>query len=85
MRMHILVVVVIVAVADLIPGTIGASFDDMHEPMLFEETECTEDVRLVDGENLVFQLSQCHRTHSRSQFSDYDDAIGRRLNAVLLK
>ena len=83
--MYIFIVIVIVAVTDLISGTIGVSFDDMHKPMLLEETECTEDVRLVDGENLVFQLSQCHRTHSRSQFPDYDDTISCRLNAVLFK
>ena len=83
--MHILIVLVVMAVADLIPGTVRTPFDDMHQVMLLEQTERPEDVRLVDGENLVFQLSQCHRTHSRSQFSDYDDAIGRRLNAVLLK
>ena len=83
--MHILIVIMIVTVTDLIPGAVGASFDDMHKPVLLEDAERPEDVRLVDGEDLVFQLRKRHRTQSRRQLPDHDDTVGRRLDTVLLQ
>ena len=57
-RMLVVVVLVVVAVAELITHTLAAALDDMHEVMLAKEGQGTEDVRLVDGQDLIFQLRE---------------------------
>ena len=84
MRMDILIMVVIVAVTELIAHALAAPFDDMHEVVLTEERQRTEDVRLVDGQNPCFQLCERHRSQAFRQLPHYDDTVGRRLDAMLL-
>ena len=54
MRMDILIVVVIMAMAEFIAHTLAATLDDMYQMMLLKQGEGTEDVRLVDTQNLIF-------------------------------
>ena len=78
MEMWVLVVVMvmIVAVAELVAQAI-AVLDDMHEVFFTEEREGTEDVRLVDGADGVFEFGERHGSHGRGESLDDDNAIGR--------
>ena len=72
----VVVMVVIIAVAEFIAQAI-AVLDDMHEVFLSEEREGTEDVRLVDGADGVFEFDERHGSHGRGESLDDDNAIGR--------
>ena len=72
----VVVMVVIIAVAEFIAQAI-AVLDDMHEVLLSEEREGTEDVRLVDGADGMFKFDERHRPHGRGESLDDDNAIGR--------
>ena len=85
MRMDILIMVVILAMAEFIAHSLTAPFNDMHEMVLTEECQCTEDIRLVDGQNLRFQLCERHRAQACGQCPHHDDAVRRRLDTVFLQ
>lgn len=72
----VVVMVVIIAVAEFIAQAI-AVLDDMHEVLLSEEREGTEDVRLVDGADGMFKFDERHGSHGRGESLDDDNAIGR--------
>ena len=84
-RMLVVVVLVVVAVAELIAHTLAAALDDMHEVMLAEEGQGTEDVRLVDGQDLIFQLRQGDGMQGLHQFLEYHNTVCRRLDTVFLQ
>ncbi len=71
----VVVMVVIIAVAEFIAQAI-AVLNDMHEVLLSEEREGTEDVRLVDGADGMFKFDERHGSHGRGESLDYDNAIG---------
>lgn len=58
-EMHVNVIIVFVAMTmtQFIAHTISSVLDDMDEMMLLEEVKSTEDARLVNGQNLCFQLT----------------------------
>ncbi len=72
----VVVMVMIIAVAELVAQAI-AVLDDMHEVFLSEEREGTEDVRLVDGADGMFEFGERHGSHGRGESLDDDNAIGR--------
>ena len=74
--MLVIVVVVPMTVAELVAQAI-AVLDDMHEVLLSEEREGTEDVRLVDGADGMFKFDERHGSHGRGESLDDDNAIGR--------
>lgn len=73
--MLVVVMVMIIAVAELVAQAI-AILNDMHEVFLSEEREGTEDVRLVDGADGVFEFGERHGSHGRGESLDDDNAIG---------
>ncbi len=83
--MDILIMIVVVTVAEFIPYTLAAPFDDMHQMMLTKECQRPKDIRLVDGQNPAFQFCERHRPQAFSQLSHHDDAVGRWLDAVFLQ
>ena len=74
--MLVVVVVVPMTVAELVAQAI-AVLNDMHEVLLSEEREGTEDVRLVDGADGMFKFDERHGSHGRGESLDDDNAIGR--------
>ena len=59
--MYVLVVIMfvaILAVAEFVAYTIATVLDDMHQMVLAEKGESTEDARLVDRQNLILQFRQ---------------------------
>ena len=85
-EMHMLVVVIVVtmvAVAEFIAHAVAAILDDVHQMVLAEEGERTEDARLVDGQNLVFQFAERQRTLGIGQRLHHHDAVGGGFDAVL--
>ena len=73
--MLVIVVVVPMTVAELVAQAF-AVLDDMHEVLLSEECEGTEDVRLVDGADGMFKFDERHGSHGRGESLDDDNAIG---------
>jgi hypothetical protein len=58
-KVDVLVVVVLMAVlaeAEFVAHTVAAVLDDMDQMVLAEERQGTEHPRLVNRQNLVFQL-----------------------------
>ena len=80
-NMHIVVDGMVEAVAEFITHTFTV-FKHMDEMLFLEECQSTEDARLVDASDAVFQL--CHRegTAFLGQSFGHDDTIGGRLDAV---
>ena len=85
-EMHVNVIIVFMAetMAQFIAHTISSVLDDMDEMMLLEEVKSTEDARLVNGQNLCFQLTQRHRTVASQQGINHDNAIGCGFDAMRL-
>ena len=73
--MLVVVVVVPMTMAELVAQAI-AVLDDMYEVLFSEEREGTEDIRLVDGADGVFEFDERHRSHGRGESLDDDNAIG---------
>lgn len=82
--MLVVVVVVPMTVAELVAQAI-AILDDMHEVLFSEEREGTEDVRLVDGRNLMLQLCQRLWQHGGTEGSHHDNPVGGGLDIMLFK
>jgi hypothetical protein len=85
-EMYMLIVVgivAIVAVTELIAYTIATIFDDMHQVVLTEEGKGTEDTRLVNRQDLIFQLGERQRTLGIGQRLYYHDTIGCGFYAML--
>ena len=85
MRMDILIMFVIMAMAEFIPYSLAATLYHMHKVVLTEECQRSEDIRLVDGQNPTFQLCEGYRSQAFSQLFYHDNTVGRRLDAVLLQ
>ena len=59
-EVHMLVVVAVVTVVtmtELIAHAVAAILDDVYQVVLTKNSKCTEDTRLVNGQDLVFQLT----------------------------
>ena len=82
--MLILVVVMVMTVTEFVARAVAAALDGMDEMVFTEEGKGAEDVRLVDGHNPSFQLSQRERLYRSRQGLDDKDTVGRRLDTVLL-
>ena len=52
----IVVLMAIVAVAQLVAHAVAPVLKDVYQVVLTEECECAEDARLVDGKDFVLQL-----------------------------
>lgn len=85
MRMLVVVVLMTMTMTELISRSIAAALDDMHQMILSEEGQCTEDVRLVDRRNTALQFRQRLWQHRGGQRLQYNDAVGCRLDAMFLK
>ena len=85
MRMHILIVVVVMTVAQFVAHPIAASLNDMYEMVLTEDGERTEDVRLVDAQDPFLQFCQRDWVKSLYQFFQHHDTVGCDLYPVLLE
>ena len=58
-EMYVLVVVLMMAIvtmAQFVAHTVATVFQNMHQVVLAEERERTEDARLVDRQNLILQF-----------------------------
>lgn len=78
----VLVVVLVMAVAQFVACSAVAVFDDVHQMVGPEQGQRTKDVRLVDGEDLHFQLPHRHGAAAGGQRPQDDDAVGGGLHAV---
>ena len=83
--MLIVVVLVIVTMAELVSDAVGTALDGVYKVVLPEQGERTEDVRLVDGLDPSFQLSQRLGLHRTRQSSRYHNPVGRRLHTMLFE
>lgn len=83
-RMLVIIMFVAVAVAEFISRAIAVAFNRMNQMVLTEEIQRTEDIRLVDAQNLILQLRQRNRTQGLHQFLQHDNTVSRRFYAVLL-
>ena len=83
----VLVVIVVLAVttAELIACAVAATFDGMHQVLLTEEGEGSEDIRLVDGLDPALQFRQRLGQHRAGQRLHHHDAIGSGFDVVLLE
>lgn len=82
--MLVIVVVVPMTVAELVAQAF-AVLDDMHEVLLSEECEGTEDVRLVDAQDPVLQLGESRRVQTFHQLLQHHNAVCRRFHAMGLQ
>ena len=62
-RVLVVVVLLTMTVTELIPRAVAAPLDGVHQVVLAEERQGTEDVRLVDGADPTFQLCQRQWQH----------------------
>ena len=82
---HVLVVLVAVAVAELVLHAFTPTLDDMHQVVFAEKSKGTENTRFVDGKNLTFQLSKRHGIFGCGQRLGHYNAVGRGLHTMLLQ
>ena len=85
MGMLVLIKVLVVAVAQLIACAVDTSLNGVDKMVFTEEGKGAEDVRLVDGHNPSFQLSQREGLGGRGQGSGNQNAVGGGFHAVCLQ
>ena len=83
MYVHVVVDGMVVAVAEFIARTFTV-FQYMDKVLLFEKRQRSEDPRLVDAANVVFELAHREGMAFLSQSLSHDDSIGCGADAVLL-
>lgn len=83
MYVHVVVDGMVVAVAEFVARAFTV-FQNMDKVLLFEKRQRSEDTRLVDAANVVFELAHREGTAFLSQGLSHDDAVGRGADAVLL-
>lgn len=81
----VVVDVVVVAAAQFVAHAVASVFNDMHQVLLAEGSECAEHVRLVDAQYFVFELGERKRSMRVGQCLEHDDAVGGGLDAVMVE
>lgn len=84
MNVHIVVDSMVMAVAEFVTHPFSV-FKHMDEMLFPEKCQSTEDPRLVNTADTVFQFAHREGTVFLGQSLGHDDAVGSGTNAVLLK
>ena len=82
---HVVVFLMVAAVAKLVAHAIAAVFEDMDKVLLPKQGEGTENARLVEGGQRFGQLEKRQRPCGLGQATRHKNAVGRRPDAVLLE
>lgn len=83
--MEVVVVVIVMAMAQLVAGAVTSSLDGMHQVMLAEERKSAEHVRLVYSLDAALQLGQRQWLDRRGQSLNHNNTIAGGLYAVLFE
>lgn len=79
----IIIVVPMVALAELITHAVAAVLNDMYQMVLPKKCERTKDARFVDGHDARLQFAERHRPACSGQCFGHSDAVGSGFDAML--
>jgi len=85
MRVQVVVVLVVVAFAELVMRPFAAAFNDMHKVRVVKKVQHPEDVRLVDCGKSLFHLVDSEWGRGLAQQFQHCDSVCRGLDAVLVQ
>ena len=81
--MHIIVVIIVMTMAEFKAQTIHSAIDGMHQVMLAEELQRTENARFIDCIDSVLQLGHGLWQHRSFERLYHRNTVGGGLDAML--